>query len=99
MQIEFRVDEIIKERDLNILQATKMCGLSYPTMLCIVHNQYSRVGLRTLAQLAEGLSVAVEDLFRIKKTPPAGTGGGVAFAGDQTGYSQENGHSRPIYTS
>ena len=69
MEIEFNLDQILKERGISIRGAAKLCGISYPTAQAMVHNTRTRVDLLTLSKLATGLGVNTASLLREKIEP------------------------------
>jgi len=69
MAIEFNLDTILQEKQLNISEASRLCEIRYPTMYAIAKNKQVRVDLLTLSKLSTGLQVSVGDLFREKSRP------------------------------
>ncbi len=62
--MEFALDDVLREKQINKRQAAVMCGLSYPTVWNIASNNQTNISLLTIQKLCVGLDVAPNDLFR-----------------------------------
>ena len=62
-KLQFRVKEILAEKEMTIADFAEKAGLHYNTALSIVNGKYKRIGLDTLGQMCAALKVEVSDLF------------------------------------
>lgn len=65
-EIEFNLDAILAKKKMTMMDAVRICGLSYPTIFALVKNNSVQVSLKTLDKLRSGLNVKLSDLFRDK---------------------------------
>ena len=68
LNTRLRVGELLKERGITPLRFAEMTGLNYRTVLQIVSNRYTKIGLETIDKICEALNVKPADLFEYK--PP-----------------------------
>lgn len=66
MTLEYNLDEVLRNKNMNMSQAAKLCDITYPTILGIVKNTHTRIDLLTISKLVTGLNVEISDLFRTK---------------------------------
>ena len=64
MKLEYNLDQVLKDKKLNMSQAAKLCGITYPTLLGIVKNTHTRIDLLTISKLVDGLNIEISELFR-----------------------------------
>lgn len=65
-ETEFNLDVILVKKKITMMDAVRMCDLSYPTIFALVKNKSVQVTLKTLDKLRIGLNVKLSDLFREK---------------------------------
>lgn len=63
MKIQFRLNEILKEKGIGLREAARICGISYPTVQNISANVSAQISLRTIEKLCEGLKISYTELF------------------------------------
>jgi DNA-binding Xre family transcriptional regulator len=63
MKIQFRLNEILKEKGIGLREAARICGISYPTVQNISANVSAQISLRTIEKLCEGLKISYVELF------------------------------------
>lgn len=67
MKIIFRLDEILKERDISIRKLAEISGVHYKTALNIYHNHTTGISLETLAGICQALNITLDKLFKVVK--------------------------------
>ena len=65
-KIIFRLDKILKERNLTIYSFARDAKLNYVTVYRIVNNQTSGITLEMLARIASALGVSPRDLLEVE---------------------------------
>lgn len=65
--IEFNLYKILEQKKLNMLQAARLCKLSYPTIYNMATGRSKMVSLETISKLCIGLKIKASDLFRVVK--------------------------------
>ena len=61
--LQFRIKDILLEKEMTIAEFAEKAGLHYNTALSIVNGKYKRIGLDTLSQMCRALKVDVSELF------------------------------------
>ena len=66
--IEFRLKEILAERNMTQLQLSKLTGIREAAISALANNQYERVQLSHIARIMETLDIAdMNEIMRYKK--------------------------------
>jgi DNA-binding Xre family transcriptional regulator len=63
----YRLDEILKARQMNPHQLSVMAGIHYNTALRIYYNKTNAVSLDVLTKICNVLEITPGDLFKQKK--------------------------------
>jgi putative transcriptional regulator len=61
--VRLRVKEILDERGISIVEATKLTGLNYHTIAGFYKGHSVRIDYNTLAALCDGLGVQPKDII------------------------------------
>lgn len=62
--MKFALDDVLREKNINMTQAANLCDLSYPTVWNIASNNQANISLLTIQKLCVGLDITPNDLFR-----------------------------------
>ncbi len=65
-QVQFRLDEILKERGLTIKGFARDAKLNYVTVIRICHNQNAGITLDILSRIISALNISPGDLFKVE---------------------------------
>ena len=69
--VRLRVSDILKERDMSVVDFQRATGLAYNTAGALARGHFERIGLDTIQAICNGLDVTPSDLFSY--TPEAST--------------------------
>lgn len=67
MKVKFKIDELLKKRDLSVNQLRIKSGLSLSVVQNIVNNKVQQVSIIVLLKLTKVLEVKLEELFEIEE--------------------------------
>lgn len=67
MKVKFKIDELLKKRDLSVNQLRIKSGLSLSVVQNIVNNKVQQVSIIVLLKLTQVLEVKLEELFEIEE--------------------------------
>lgn len=67
MKVKFKIDELLKKRNLSINQLRIKSGLSLSVVQNIVNNKVQQVSIIVLLKLTKVLEVKLEELFEIEE--------------------------------
>lgn len=67
MKVKFKIDELLKQRNLSVNQLRIKAGLSLSVVQNIVNNKVQNVSIIVLLKLAKTLEVEVSELYEIEE--------------------------------
>lgn len=67
MKIKFKINKILKHRNLSVNQLRIKAGLSLSVVQNIVNNKVQNVSIIVLLKLAKALEVKLEELYEIEE--------------------------------
>ncbi|MBK8467704.1 MAG: helix-turn-helix transcriptional regulator [Chloracidobacterium sp.] len=65
-KVQFRLDEILKERGLTIKGFARDAQLNYVTVIRICHNQNAGITLDIISRITSALNISPGELFKVE---------------------------------